>query len=147
MSVILVDRLLDLASATMCSSENLYDRLLHTLERLHEYSNDVAINMTTEAQGDLTTAAGCLAPQTNWNDGLEMMDHLFHKTEEQATQWITAMLKSSLEDSDDLDELADLISHYNQNWDCIETFTHLYQVDYFVFLPITVAFKVSVIFR
>ncbi|XP_057371018.1 sec1 family domain-containing protein 2-like isoform X1 [Daphnia carinata] len=130
LSVILVDRLLDLASATKCSSENLYDRLLHTLGRLHEYSSDVAVNMTTEPQGDLTTAPGCLAPQMDWNDGLEMMDHLFHDTQEQATEWFTAMLNDSLEDTNDFDKLSDLISHCNKNWDYIERFTHLYQIGY-----------------
>ncbi|EFX74459.1 hypothetical protein DAPPUDRAFT_307302 [Daphnia pulex] len=129
-SVILVDRLLDLASATKFSSDNLYDRFIHTLDRLHEYSSDVAINMSGKPQGDLTTAPGCLAPQTDWNDGWDMMDHLFHENSQQATEWFTDVLKDSLEDSNDLKNLDDVIHQCSKDWDFIEKFTHLYQIGY-----------------
>ena len=129
MSVILVDRLLDLASATKFSSENVYDRFIHTLDRLHEYSSDVAINMSGKPQADWqTTATGCLAPQTDWNDGWDMMDHLFHENLQQATEWFTDVLKDSLKDSNDLEKLDDLINQCSKDWDFIEKFTHLYPV-------------------
>ncbi len=134
MSVILVDRLLDLASATKFSSDNLYDRFIHTLDRLHEYSSDVAINMSGKPQGDLTTAPGCLAPQTDWNDGWDMMDHLFHENSQQATEWFTDVLKDSLEDSNDLKNLGDVIHQCSKDWDFIEKFTHLYQVPQYLFI-------------
>nr|CAH0110281.1 unnamed protein product [Daphnia galeata] len=130
-SVILVDRLLDLASATKFSSENVYDRFIHTLDRLHEYSSDVAINMSGKPQADWqTTATGCLAPQTDWNDGWDMMDHLFHENLQQATEWFTDVLKDSLKDSNHLEKLDDLINQCSKDWDFIEKFTHLYQIGY-----------------
>ena len=135
MSVIVVDRILDLASATKCSSENLYDRLIHTLKRLHEYSNDVAINMSTnKLVGDSAVAFGCLAPQSDWNNGWTMMEHLFYENSQAAIEFLTEELRDALGDSTDHENLVDVLSRCKKDWDFIEKFTLLYQVKPYSFL-------------
>ncbi len=135
----MVDRILDLASATKCSSENLFDRLLHTLKRLHEYSNDVAINMTNKSAGDLTAAHGCLAPQTEWNNGWKMMEHLFYDNSPKAVDLFTEEIREVLQDSTD-HLLADIINRCSRDWEFIEKFTHLYQVNLYFLSLINVHF-------
>ena len=124
-SVILVDRLLDLASATKCSSDNLYDRLFHTLNRLHEYSSDVAVSMTDTPGAEMTVAPGCLAPQADWNNGWKTMEHLFRVNVQQASERITEEL---LDAGDSHQPLGDFLDEHKKDWEFIEQFTHLYQV-------------------
>lgn len=124
----MVDRILDLATATKCSSESLFDRLIQTLDRLHDCSNDVAVNITGK-RDELTVSPGCIAPQTNWTEGWRIMDYLFHCEAEVAIEHITEEVRDAHGDSRDL---TTIIEECNNNWDFIEKFTHLYQVNHFL---------------
>lgn len=104
-SVVFVDRTLDLASAARCSSGSFYDRVLHTLPRLDEYSNDVSVDMKKAVDG-FTVAAGCLAPSPgNLQESSDLMSMLFDESLDKVTDQITAALMKDAGDATDLDDL------------------------------------------
>lgn len=125
MSIIFVDRILDLASATECSSSNLFDRLFLTLNRLHEHSSDVAVKMTDKPEADLTVASGCLAPQSDWGSGWKTMQQLFHQNPQKGLERVT---EDILQAGDSHQPLEDFLDKHSNDWDFIEQFTHLFQV-------------------
>lgn len=117
--------MLDLATATKCSSGNLYDRLFHSLDRLHEYSSDVSINLSDKPGQDLTVAPGCLAPQSDWEAGWKTMDHLFGLSPQKGAERVAEEL---LEVGESHQPLVDFLDQHNNDLEFIEQFTHLYQV-------------------
>lgn len=124
-SVIFVDRVLDLANAAKCSSDNLFDRLFHTINRLHEQSNDVSVCLNEKAHGDLTTAPGCLAPQSDWIGTSKTMEHLFHLGHQEGMEYVS---EDILQAGDSHQPLADFLDEHGNDWDFVEQFTHLLQV-------------------
>ena len=125
----MVDRVLDLANATKFTSENLYDRMLHTLDRFHEYSNDVSICMNDRPREEEFnySAPGCLAPQSDWKHGWKLMEQLFHHSRQQAAERITTEFIDAC-DEDESSSLSDILTRRSNDWDFVEKFTHLYQV-------------------
>ena len=98
--------------------------------------------MSGKLQGDLTTAPGCLAPQTDLNDGWDIMDHLFQENAQQASEWFKNVLKDSLEELNDLQTLSDVINQCSKDWDFIEKFPHVYQVILYWFILLTCTLQV-----
>lgn len=84
--------------------------------------------MTENPGENITMAHGCLAPQRNWEDGWNMMGHLFHENPQDATEGFTEELKDALGTSNGDDNLVNLVSRSKKDWDFIEKNTHLYQV-------------------
>lgn len=111
-SVIIVDRLLDLVGATQLSSENLFDRLMHRLDRFSEQSSDVTFSIKKDSKSDYTRAPGSLAPESNWEKAMDVMQQLIHKPAVQASEKIAHQTATMNHD----------------DWDFIEKDTHLYQV-------------------
>ena len=105
----------------------MFDSVLNTLDRLHENSNDVSINLTKNSKEDLTTVCGCLAPQINFNESWDSMEHLFHEQSDEAIPFFIGELKKASVNSS-VDDLAELVNQCDGNWDFIEKFPHLFQV-------------------
>ena len=126
MSVIVVDRVLDLVSATDCSSSSLYDRLLHSLPRLHDCSNDVAITMSNKAgESDMTCSPGCLAPQQiDRAESSSFMDWLFDRSVQKGTEQIRAALTAASGD----DDFERVLQERSSDWNFIEENVHLLQI-------------------
>lgn len=98
--------------------------------------------MTNKVAGDLTAAPGCLAPQTDWNNGWKMMEHLFYYNSPKAVELLTEEIREVLQDSTDHDQLlADVINRCSKDWEFIEKFTHLYQVNHYFISLINVHFQ------
>nr|CAD7416844.1 unnamed protein product [Timema poppensis] len=84
-SLILVDRTLDLCSATRHDSDSVLDRILAVLPRLPGHSNDVAVNMSPICSAKTETAItdnlippGCLS-QPNSEQCLQIFESLVSK--------------------------------------------------------------------
>ena len=110
--------------------------MIHTIDRLHEYSNDVSICMTDNkaAKEEFNySAPGCLAPQSDWKHGWKLMEQLFHKSRQQAAERITSELIEACNE-DDQSSLAHVLTRRSNDWDFIERFTHLYQVRKYYFI-------------
>ena len=130
MSVIFVDRVLDLVSATDCSSGNFFDRLFHTLPRLHEYSNDVAVgtrSTKSDQNAEFTRAPACLAPQSDGKESSKRMEILLEASTDKAVDQISGLLASA--DGDQTSPLDNILIERAKDWDFIGENCHLFQVD------------------
>nr|CAD7428760.1 unnamed protein product [Timema monikensis] len=107
-SLILVDRTLDLCSATRHDSDSVLDRILAVLPRLPGHSNDVAVNMspicsakTETAIADNLIPPGCLS-QPNSEQCLQIFESLVSKRQKDVMlslhQHLAAMTPSSREE-------------------------------------------------
>lgn len=93
-------------------------------------SSDVSINLTaTNSKEDITAVSGCLAPQTDFNNSWRTMEHLFYEGSEEAINYFQKEFKSALEIPNSGYSLTDLMTDCDNNWEFIENFPHLYQVN------------------
>jgi len=129
-SVIVVDRVLDLVSATKFSSQTLFDRFMHRLDRFHETSSDVAFAIDDSAtKTDFTRAPGSLAPESDWQEGWDRMEQLILQPAGEAAQKIIGDVKRIVPVADGVDQVEDILKRaFNDDWQLIEKHTHLYQV-------------------
>nr|CAD7445037.1 unnamed protein product [Timema bartmani] len=107
-SLILVDRTLDLCSATRHDSDSVLDRILAVLPRLPGHSNDVAVNMSPICSAKTETAItdnlippGCLS-QPNSEQCLQIYESLVSKRQKDVLlslhQHLAAVTPSSREE-------------------------------------------------
>jgi len=127
-SVIVVDRVLDLASASSSGSRTLYDRLLASLPRLHDLSNDVGVAMAEDTT-ELTLPVGCLAPQTSAlaANTSASMQRLFDLDGAAAGRRIVEDLAEADGHPHDVD-VDRILQRRSDDWDFMELHLHLMQL-------------------
>lgn len=93
-------------------------------------SSDVSINLTaTNSKEDVTAVSGCLAPQTDFNNSWRTMEHLLYEGSEEAINFFEKEFQAALDNPNSDYSLTDLTTDCDNNWDFIENFPHLYQVN------------------